>query len=274
MKNLFAFISVSFLLASCSSDSKHETTGHLPASDSSSNVTMTSPLLDKVIAKFRTKSTLPFLGDTTLLFKFNGAGYGAPVTFDSLGSGEVHILDTNWFRKSAIAYNSYDIRNFYTIDSIKATGTYQKWCDSLDVGMTKFANAYALFRIDKDAETTLLIWATYIASYEADPFSTQTSIYCTVVHKGLITQSFMLANYVAAGDPPSMFESNLRGVLNTDGTFELDSYEQSEDLDEPFAEETRSHYSYVLKDGMITIVSERAGKPEKVKREREKAAAN
>ncbi|MGZ4038389.1 MAG: hypothetical protein ACXVPQ_11215, partial [Bacteroidia bacterium] len=135
--------------------------------------------------------------------------------------------------------------------------------------MTKFANAYALFKIDMDANTQVLVWSTLISSYEACPFSTETTIYCTVVHNRQITQSFMLANYVSAGDPPSMMMRRTSGVINTDGSFKLNSYEESEDLDEPFAMETRSDYEFALKDGKVTVVKENAGKEVKMPRKRE-----
>jgi hypothetical protein len=259
-RSFICLASAAIILQSCDTAETKEINN--PASlvpDSASrtgNVT-----LKNVIDKFKTKSTLPFLADTTLLFKVNG--------FDSLGTNEVLVLDTNWFRKSTISKSDYDFNQFYKIDSIKASGTYAKWCETLNIGMSKFANAYALFKIEMDTRTTILVWAMSVSSYEACPFSVETNIYCTIVHKGFITQSFMLANHLSAGDPPSMGERTISGILNNDGTFKLDSYDVSEDLDEPFAEETREHYEFAIKDGKVSVVKEQKETPVKVARKRD-----
>lgn len=209
--------------------------------------------------KFKTLSGFPFLADTTLFFRLDAC--------DSLGAAEVKALGANWFRHDLVSNIGWELSEFYTIDSIKAAGKYDAYCDSLDIGQTKRSNAYALGRLQPDTNTTILVWALTASSYEACPYSSSQCVYFTVINRGSVGESFRLGEYVSAGDPPVSMERIVSGRLNSDLTFELAVFaENDEDMDQPEVEVTRELYRFAIRDGRIVMLSEQKEAPRKVRR--------
>jgi len=245
------FTATGMILASCAEPQKSEITPEIKAAGP----------LDELSAHFKTQNELPFSVDTTLLFRI--------VNCDSLGTNEVRQLNKNWFQHDLLSYSgtAYDVSTFYKIDSIKASGTYAAWADSLEPGNTKSSNAYAICKIEADSNTTLLIWALATMSYEACPYSSSQAVYFSLVYRDSVTQTFLLGEYVSAGDPPVSMQRTLSGKMNKDLTFELNVYEEGdEDMDQPEINITREHYEFAIKDGKIGLVKEKKEAPVAVKR--------
>jgi hypothetical protein len=239
------------LLCACSSSDKEEAKNNLT---DSAHVSAQAE-----IEKFFTKDiSLPLTADTTLLFQFRN--------MDSLGHPQVKALSALVHKHALMEGCDWGIKEFCMIDSIKESGSYSKWCDSLDIGMTKSANAYALGRSRIDSSTSLLFWGIFTASYEACPFSSEWSLYFTMIHNNEITGSFILGDYVSAGDPPSLMTSTTKGTMKPDGSFSLDLKRVNEDMDEPELEITTEHYEFAIKAGKIELLSEKKDKPYKEKK--------
>ncbi len=250
-KLAFSLVSSLFLF-SCT-NSQHEG-GEVVLNDSSA-VAQGSPLPDL----FKTENTLPFSADTTLLYAIENC--------DSLGTREVRQLDKEWFRLDPTADRNYDLEQFYKIDSIKASGTYASWCDSLEPGNTKSANAYAICKLKADDKTKILVWGLKVMSYEACPYSVTSLVYMTILKDSSVTQSFLLGEYLSAGDPPASLVRTLSGKINKDLTITRDMYEiGDEDMDQPEVTETREHHEFVIKDGKISLTKADKKPPVQVKR--------
>jgi len=217
--------------------------------------------LQAVIDLFKTQNNLPFTADTSLLF--------AVPSCDSLGTNEIKMLDTLWFANDLAYSRDYDLREFYKIDSLKAAGKYAEWCQKLDIGQRKFSTMHAVSKMKLDENTQILTWALNFCSYEACPYSSGQTIYFTVVYKGKVTQSFILAEYESAGDPPVVMERKVTGKLNTDGRFTMDVNQlNDEDMDQPLLEQVFEYYEFAIKEGKISLLKERKEVPLKIKRQK------
>ena len=209
---------------------------------------------------FKQNTTLPFTADTVLFDHIKN--------FDSLGSEEVKTLSL--FSKNNKKESDYELNEFYKIDSIKAAGNYLKWWETLDIGMTKFANAYAIKKAEYDENTTLLFWSLSTSNYEACPYASQTSIYVTVLYQNETTSCFLLGETLSAGDPPVSIERIINGIFEKDGKIIQHLHQvDDEDMDQPFIEITNEYYESEIKNGYIKSIKEEKGKPVKTKRPKE-----
>ncbi|HXB40475.1 MAG TPA: hypothetical protein VNZ49_08030 [Bacteroidia bacterium] len=212
---------------------------------------------EKVITlcnKFKTKNVFPYEADTTFLYK-------EEKNSDSLGTNEIKQLDVNWFKHDLIGGTEYDMKQFYIIDSVKTTGTYASWCDSLQPGNTKRSNAYAVCKLLPDSFATILVWTLMTSSYEACPYSSSKAVYITVVYNGSVTQSFLLGEYISAGDPPVSMHRTVTGKITADKKLEIHVYEEDdEDMDLPEIKVTKEHYEFEIKEGKINLIKEKKEK--------------
>lgn len=262
MKRIF-YLSATILFLNACSNNKPET-------DANTNTAAAEETpLQKTMAHFKSNNTFPFVVDTAFLNKLNSMMQ--PVNgFDSLGTAEVKVLDAKWHTTEANNVSYYDYREFYKIDSIKASGTYKAWCEKLDIGQTKCSNAYAIQKMQLDSNTVLLVWAFTNSSYEACPYFTNQTINFTIVYKGSVSQTYYLGEYSSYGDPPVSSEITANGKLNADGSFSIDWHQVSdEDMDQPFIFVTDNHSEFIIKHGEIMKLKE--DKKENVKTERPKA---
>lgn len=208
---------------------------------------------------FKTHNTLPFLADTTLLYTIENC--------DSLGTNEVKFLAAKPFSHALAGGSGYDLADFYRIDSIKASGNYAAWSDSLEPGNVKSSNGYAICKLDADSGNSVLVWALKTSSYEACPYFTQTRIFFTLVKNGIVGQSFILGELLSAGDPPVSMTRVVSGKMNKDLSFEMDVYQENdEDMDSPEIAILKERYEFAIVYGKINSVKEERGTPQIVKR--------
>jgi hypothetical protein len=210
--------------------------------------------------KFKTTKSLPYTVDTTLLLHIEN--------YDSLGGSEVKLLAQNLFRHALAGDAPYDLATLCKIDSLKAIGKYAAWCDSLEPGNTKTANAYALCKLPADS-ATLLVWALTKGSYQACPTFATFAVYFSVLKNDKITQTFILGEYAVGADPPVGMERIVNGKMNKDLSFELNVHqEDDEDMDQPDIAVLDEYYKFALKNGLVTNVQEQRGTPQMVKRKK------
>jgi hypothetical protein len=202
-----------------------------------------APAIEKLLTHFKDNNNFPVVIDSA---KVAGSNKG-----DSLGTNEVKLLAKKWVGDSLQQMIKYVLRDFYFIDSIKASGTFAKWAQSLDIGMTKLANAYALQKIKLNDSTTVLLWALKTSSYEADPFSDVNTVYVTLLYNGIITETSILGQLSDSGDPPSMASGILKGTLTKEGKISIEESEEVDDIDSAKGEVARTHYDYVITSGKI-----------------------
>jgi len=246
---------VMVFLSACGSAIKENS-----GSEKKDSLVINNKQLKKSVGLFK-EASLPFTVDTTLLFRMEKG--------DSLGGFEIKMLTANCFKHDLINGLEYDLATFYKIDSIKAIGKYKQYCDSLDIGMTKVSTAHALNEIQLDANTLLLIWGLRTSSYEACPYSSTWAVYFTIVYKGNVAETFLLGEYVSAGDPPVAMQRTVNGKLLADRTFTIDVTQiNDQDMDLPEVVVHKEQYSFAINDGAIKLVSEKKNSEIKVDRKR------
>jgi hypothetical protein len=228
---------------SCSNAGKNK-----EQTDNDSTSMNADPEVQKLVSLFKTELPLPFIVDSAFLVKEH---YG-----DSIGGKEMKLLASNVMKHDQLGSLEYDLPDFYNIDSIKATGTYTAWCETLDIAMTKFSKAEAVGKIKYTDETDLLVWMLQQSSYEACPWSNFRTVYITPVHKNKIGQTSVLGESYGAGDPPVSLHRYIYGTVNKDGSIVLDWREEHDDMDTTFSELEKRKYDLLIKDDNISVMKE------------------
>lgn len=256
LKSLFsgtAVLGLFFTFTSCGGGEKTE---EVPKTDSTATATI-DPEIEKMLPLFQEVKEFPYKTDTAFLNHFEAGK-------DSLVTAQVKLLGGNWFKHALTDGINGQLIDFYMIDSIKAKGAYTEWCESLDIGMTKFANAYPLHKMQLNEKTWILTWVVETASYEACPYFSGTNVYATLIYEGKPAQSFIIGENMGAGDPPSAMSRNLTSEITTDGKIALHAFEESDDMDAEFSTQVRNEYWFEIKDGQFVSVKEEKGKETEV----------
>ncbi len=113
----------------------------------STKIKMSSKIV--LVSKFKVVDTFPIVIDSTFI---TGVDQN-----DSLSASQVKLLSVKWFEHEISLQYSYEIKTFYEIDSIKNSGGYAKYVESLDVG-TESSNVFAVANVKVDEKTNILIW--------------------------------------------------------------------------------------------------------------------
>jgi hypothetical protein len=248
------------LLTGC--EQKSKPAGATSSSDSVAGVpeNNTSALLGALLPLFEPAS-LPFNADTAFIAQ--------AYKNDSLTSAQLRLLINGWGQNKLVQTSAHFLNDFYEIDSVKALGKYQEWCEKLDIGMTQDVKAYALKQLELNATTRILVWALVYHSYPACPHFAGTTVFYTVVYNGAPGQSFLLGEVMGGGDPPSSMESTITGLIGKEGHVELNKYElMDEDMDQPTVEVAESRFVMNIGAGTVDNIEEIATPVKKIEREK------
>ncbi len=262
MNRVFKILSLVVLIASCGNNKKTKNI-IVDNEHKTDSVVFKNPPLDLAIQKmlplFDETNDLPFLADSSIINHLK--------KYDSISTNEVKLLSLKKIKHSLSDESNYQLKTFLFIDSIKRAGGYAAYIENLDIGMTKFANAYAIKRVNLDIYTMALIWGINTSTFEACPYANETYIYITIVHKGKVTSSFVLAEDLQAGDPPVSMSRTVNARINRDMTIDIELYEESdEDIDAPKIEINKENYILTLNDGKLIVTNENKEKPKRINR--------
>lgn len=246
-------LAMCFTFTSCGGGEKTE-----EASKTESNQASVDPDVEKLLSLFK-EAGGPYKTDTVFLNHFEPGK-------DSLVGAQVKLLAGSWIKHELTEGIEDELADFYTIDSVKAKGTYAQWCEGLDLGMTKFANAYPLHKIKLNEKTTILTWLMKRSSYEACPYFSYTNVYATLIHDGKPAQSFMIGEVMGAGDPPVSSNRHLTSEITADGKITLNQFVEYDNMDETFSTQTRNQFWFEIKDGQFVSVKEEKGREVEVPR--------
>lgn len=145
---------------------------------------------------------------------------------------------------------------FFIVDSLKTNKIYQQYLDKIDIGMVKYSDGYFLGKSIIDEETSLLFWSITFSSYEACPFFSGTMVMGTLVYRGEISNSLLLAEEMSAGDAPVGLVRNLYSIINTNGNLVFDKFEKHTDEDENFElveEKSETKYKFEINEGVFLL---------------------
>lgn len=243
------------IISSCGSSQKET---DIPVNDSTQTdddaISETDSTLTSILQKFNTVNELPLTIDSVFMTKINKA--------DSLENFEVRVLANSWLKHAMSEEHSYDIEQFYHIDSLKQENKYMDYVKGLDIGMIKYSNVYAISQIKINDSTSILLWALEYGSYEACPYSSGTTVYFTVLVNKDFKQCFVLGEDMVAGDPPISMERKITGKIGKDGKINLEMWEKNEDGNEEVTTEINTaQYSIEIINGEIKVTSEKKDKP-------------
>lgn len=250
---LFALLVSAVVVTSCGNGSKpagDSAAGH--ASDSLPAASLSTELA-AVAAHFRTSDSWPYTTDSAKVDDITGLA-------DSLSASEVKQLAQHWTKHALTDPGEWDTKEFYKIDSLKDKKAYGKYTESLDIGMTKYANAYALNKLTPDPKTTILVWGLWTSSYEACPFSDDKSVYCTVIRDGQVGETFLLARQMSAGDAPVSMGERDYGQLDKEGKLLINSRVENDEGEGTIVIQ-KTAYTAQLTDGKLGAISETKEKP-------------
>jgi hypothetical protein len=263
LAGIFSLVMVTFISSSVTScgSKADENNNDTTSKDTTAAYTM-SPELQALVAKFKESKEFPYKVDTTVLNAGNMAG-------DSLTGADVGMLSVNWFKHELVSGVEWDLSSFNKIDSIKVAGKYKEYCDEMEPGETKTANAYALTRLMLDKDTWILVWALHTESYQACPYSNTNAVYFTVIYKGQVGESFIMGERTVAGDPPASLEKEVSSTFDKDGKLVIKDEEEGSDDGEQL-ESQKDVFEFKLVNGKLEKGKEKIGKEVVTKIEEEK----
>jgi len=258
-----ALTSISLLLligclaTSCHNEQKAGTPkSHADSTKTAATISSANPVA-KLLLHFKDNNSFPIVIDTAYMNKV--------AKNDSLGTSMLKILAKEWFIDSLTMDSSKVLNEFYTIDSVKAKHHFEKWASKLDIGETKFSNAYGLFKTTLTDGTTLLIWTLIYSSYEADPNYYSTTIYFTLLKDSTIGQTFLLGENYFYIDPPSAYQRIISGNLSADGKLTMEENALSSDLDTLLGDSSHVHYEYRIDKAGIALKNKQLSPSKQVK---------
>jgi hypothetical protein len=120
-----------------------------------------------------------------------------------------HLL--SWSKNPQMLNSSYKmeylVHAFLKIDSLKKTGKYQKYIDSLDIGMVRDSRVFLLDTLTYSKDSTVVLWAITQNSYEACPSYRRISIFSSLILKEKFNKTIEVAHANYWSDPPNFYSS-------------------------------------------------------------------
>lgn len=248
------------LLCSCNTGSSKVKKLQAIKTDSAKRTIQTTQIyhsenLPELLTHFKREGKLPFRVDSFYISNLNKS--------DSLGTSEVKILTRKWINDSLVRDSNFT--DFYVIDSVKAKHVFDKWAEKLDIGMTMYANAYGLQKLQLADSTALLVWALTTTSYPACPSLYTVTIYFTMINHNNLGKSFMIGEYYSGADIPNVAEGRVSSILTSDGKLVMEEKSLTEDTDSLTAMLSHSHYEYLIHNGAITCKVKQRDLPKHIK---------
>lgn len=211
--------------------------------------------MNALVSKFKVVDAFPINIDSVFI---NGVSLS-----DSIRTNEVKLITTTWFKNEISLQQSYEIKTFFEIDSIKKSGNYAKYVDGLDIGMIKSSNVYSVANFKIDEKTMILIWALQYMSYEACPYSAGTTVYATILKEGVAGETMVVGETMVAADAPVGMHRFISSKIEKNGNIAMELYEENTDggEEEETIESHKEHYKYEIVDGKLKTTFEKKDKP-------------
>jgi hypothetical protein len=145
--------------------------------------------------------------------------------FRALHSEQIDLLSTNISKSGFSDEYDFRINEFYKIDSLKITGKYNEYAETIDIGMMLYAEAYALYRF-KIGETECFTWAVTHATQDACPYASGTDIFISFINGAKII-SYHIAEDSGGSDAPVWGSTTIYTKITADGVFNITQVEES-----------------------------------------------
>jgi|GEM_PF-3033884 len=251
------FAAALFLLPACGNDKPD---GADTAKKDTLAAAPLAPEVQGLLASFNKEEMLPYKMDT---------GWLAALSGQEIMSDKVKLLAKHWFGHELSISIPYQLRDFYKIDSVRASGNYVAWQQTLEPGSTISSTAYAVSKIKLDEKTWALVWGMKYSTDEACPYYSGTDAYVTILHNNQLGETFPLGWDRSSSDAPVWGKYRLTGELGVDGNINLWNNEVTGDADGEIIDVEENNATYMLKieEGKFKLVNEKK-EPAKVERKR------
>ncbi|MBL7919678.1 MAG: hypothetical protein JNJ40_05155 [Bacteroidia bacterium] len=189
--------------------------------------------------------SLPLNIDTTFIQKVD--------TNNRITYQQIRQLGVNFVKGELGEGLVYDINEFAQIDSLKQSGGYKAYLETLDIGMTKTCIAYKVSLINLPNSNKLFIWGITNATFEACPFFSGTLLIGTFVNKNQQATLFNIAEISGGGDPPAMMDTKTEAKIGVDGKIEITCIVTNDDMDIPGVAIEKKTFTLVATENGITV---------------------
>lgn len=244
MKYIFTLFIV-FLFVSCSNNSKDTVPENQTLTDTLAIDTLAVQAFSFDEKEFKVLK-LPFVIDTLFIQTVD--------TNHRLTYQQVRQLGINGI-KGEVSDLHYSFNQMCMIDSLKQINKYQEYVNKLDIGMMEKSIVFKVGVLDVGNNNRLFIWGTIYSSYPACPFYSGTELIGTLVTNDKQNIHISLAKIAGGGDPPSMGNTETTCKINTDGTIEINTIEENDDLDVPGINHTYITQKLKIEEDKIVEVS-------------------
>lgn len=155
-----------------------------------------------------------------------------------LNSSQVQFL-SSVLKENNDQSNSYYLKGYYEIETAKKERKYTQFLETLDIGMMKDANCFAIGKIEFGDSMAILLWKIEYSSYEACPFFQGTRFYSTLVAEGKVKETIQLASKESTGDAPMFSETHQDAFIQKNGYLKYHSQSKvfEDDLEVEYSED-------------------------------------
>jgi hypothetical protein len=136
----------------------------------------------------------------------------------------VYVPDTNFPEIDS------SFSDFLKIDLLKSKNAFQKYTDSLDLGMLANSEAKIIDTLQLSQNSQLIRWAINSSSYQACPWYVYSSVFGTVLKSGKVTKTHCIGFDQHFGDPPAGYNQTVYTSYKN-GTLSFNKVEETIDYD-------------------------------------------
>jgi len=171
--------------------------------------------------------------------------------FNELTAQEVKTL----YKKGKEIGDIYsNVNTFIKIDSMRQTGTYDDFLNSDPWPEVIHSNAYAMYHLKLNADTSAYIWKIYDATSESGPWSYGAVVYISFVVNNSVVSSCTAAELSSSGDSPAYGEKEVYMTFYKNGKIVLNYKEVFGDDDSGEEQITKKNFEYKLTRGELSEI--------------------
>jgi hypothetical protein len=196
----------------------------------------------------------PFLSEDSLLL--DSAFIETITTFPFLNSEYVRSFEAVLIDKKLSEYNHRFLNDYFMLDSIKRNHQYSDYLSKISLGQVQESVANALYQIELQDGSILLLWSLTHSSYEADPFTYGTEIYATSYINDVAKQTILVAEAVYSMDPPMFYlETIYANYANNVFSLKkhIESGEQQDEENVVYEINTRSSFKIRITENKFSL---------------------
>lgn len=140
---------------------------------------------------------------------------------------------------------SYYLESYLKIEDLKKNNKYDKYVETLDLGMMKDAVASPIFRTTIADTLGLVFWTLSFSSYEACPYFQGESVFATLYCHEKPVSTFVIAKQESSADAPMGSNVNIFSSVSKSGVIKQ-NYTSEVFEEETIVEKNKRSHKYQL----------------------------